>query len=143
MSLRKKFFSCFAVFLVFFLLHNEWRAFGKVAGTTLRNCSGTLPRELPCTTEKECAAPVDNTCATWIKNGNLVDTCNGDGAAPGDHCVTSTLRRGCAEKGLCNLKRRPKADPICVKGVGAGTVWKYIAVIGGDCVVGPAPTPIK
>lgn len=146
MSLRKKFFSCFAVFWVFFPLHNEWRAFGQVAGTTvpaLPGCSGTLPRSKPCTTEKDCAAPVDNTCATWITNGSPVDTCSGDGAAAGDHCVTTSTREGCAQKGLCSLQRRPKLDPICVPGIGAGTVWKYVAVLGGDCVVGPAPTPIE
>jgi hypothetical protein len=143
MCLRKRVFSCFVFFGVFVLLHNEWRAFGRVAGTTLPSCSGTLPRSLPCTTEKDCAAPVDNTCATWIKNGNPVDTCNGSGAAPGDHCVTSTQRSGCATKGLCTYVIRPGQQPRCVQGVGSGTVWKYVAVLGGDCIVGPTPTPIE
>jgi hypothetical protein len=146
MSLRKEFFSCLAVFLVFFPLHNEWRAFGQVAGTTepaLPGCSGTLPRSKPCTLEKDCAAPVDNTCSTWIKNLLPVDTCSGDGAAEGDHCFTTSARTGCAQKGLCSLQRRPNKDPICVQGVGTNSVWKYVAVLGGDCVVGPAPTPIE
>ena len=104
----------------------------------LPKCSGTLPRSLECTTPKTCAAPVEETCATFIRNLQPVLRCSSLGATEGDHCVTTSTRVACARKGLCEMKLRPNKPAECVEGVAFGSVWRFVAVLGGDCFVGPA-----
>jgi hypothetical protein len=118
-----------------------WNAASGQQQTNLPRCSGTLPLSLPCTQNKQCADPdpENGNCATWINSMSNAIRCSGEGAEEGDHCVTTNLRVGCATKGLCNKRVRPRQEVTCEPGVATGTIYVFVAVEGGDCYLGPPP----